>query len=72
MKFAHRTILGLSTLGLLSGQAYAEDIEQMSSVEVAPIVIDFISITPVLGVGLPVEKIPYNVQSSSADALSST
>ena len=69
MIFAHRTILVLSTLGLLSGQAYAEDVEQMSSVEVAPIVIDFISITPVLGVGLPVEKIPYNVQSSSASDL---
>jgi hypothetical protein len=63
MKFAHRTLVGVSILTFLFSQAYAEDVEQMSSIEVAPIVIDIISITPVLGVGLPVEKIPYNVQS---------
>ena len=69
MKFAHRTLVGVSILTFLFSQAYAEDVEQMSSIEVAPIVIDIISITPVLGVGLPVEKIPYNVQSSSASDL---
>jgi len=38
----------------------AGDVQENEAIEV-------IGITPVLGVGLPKEKIPYNVQSSSAD-----
>ncbi len=69
MKFAFRTIIAVSVSVVLSAQALAEDVEQISNVEIAPVVIDLISITPVLGVGLPVEKIPYNVQSSSSSDL---
>ena len=69
MKSVYFTILCTSVLTLLSGQTYAENVEQISNVELAPIVIDVINITPVLGVGLPVEKIPYNVQSTSASDL---
>lgn len=56
---AKSAVLAVSALTFISGQAYAEDVDQMSDVEV-------IGITPVLGVGLPEEKIPYNVQSASA------
>ena len=69
MKLDYRTIVGASVSIVLSAQTYAEDVEQISNVEIAPVVIDVISITPVLGVGLPVEKIPYNVQSSSGSDL---
>ena len=69
MKFAFRNIIAVSVSVVLSAQALAEDVEQISNVEIAPVVIDLISITPVLGVGLPVEKIPYNVQSSSSSDL---
>ena len=62
MKAAKNAALTVSLLTFMSAQAYAEEVEEMSDVEV-------IGITPVLGVGLPVEKIPYNVQSASADAL---
>ncbi len=56
---AKKAVLAVSALTFISGQAYAEDVDQMSDVEV-------IGITPVLGVGLPEDKIPYNVQSASA------
>lgn len=56
---AKKAVLAVSVLTFISGQAYAEDVDKMSDVEV-------IGITPVLGVGLPEEKIPYNVQSASA------
>ena len=56
---AKKAVFTVSVLTFMSGQAYAEDVDKMSDVEV-------IGITPVLGVGLPEEKIPYNVQSASA------
>jgi iron complex outermembrane recepter protein len=39
---------------------FADDVQQNEAIEV-------IGVTPVLGVGLPKEKIPYNVQSASSD-----
>ena len=59
MKTVNKTAMALSMLTFLSGQAFAET-EELSEVEI-------IGITPVLGVGLPVEKIPYNVQSAAAE-----
>ncbi len=62
MYAAKSTVVAVTLLTFFSGQAYAEDVEQMSDVEV-------IGVTPVLGVGLPEEKIPYNVQSASSTDL---
>jgi iron complex outermembrane recepter protein len=50
------SFLALSASPLL----LAEDVQENEVVEV-------IGVTPVLGVGLPKEKIPYNVQSASSD-----
>ena len=57
MKFAFRNIIAASVSVVLSAQALAEDVEQISNVEIAPVVIDLISITPVLGVGLPDQEL---------------
>ena len=43
-----------------SSGLHAEEADQYDDLEV-------IGVTPVLGVGLPLEKIPYNVQSASSD-----
>ncbi|MEM6998980.1 MAG: TonB-dependent receptor [Pseudomonadota bacterium] len=59
MKIIRKSAIALSMLTFFAGQAFAET-EELSDLEI-------IGITPVLGVGLPKEKIPYNVQSSSAD-----
>jgi iron complex outermembrane recepter protein len=42
-----------------------DDVQEKSTIEI-------IGITPVLGVGLPKEKIPYNVQSATAEDLASS
>ncbi len=64
MNAANLAASSVFLLTLISGHAVAE-VEEMSEVEV-------IGVTPVLGVGLPKEKIPYNVQSSSASDLEKT
>ena len=69
MKHDLRPIVSASVLSLFCGHVYAQDAGQTSNVEIAPVVVDVISVTPALGVGLPLEKIPYNVQSSSASDL---
>ena len=66
MKLVQPVAIGVSLLAALLSQASAQETSQSTDVEIAPVIVDVISITPVLGVGLPVEKIPYNVQSSSA------
>ncbi|MDC1312356.1 TonB-dependent receptor plug domain-containing protein, partial [Burkholderiales bacterium] len=69
MKHPYRNTVYVLLLMFFAGPTIADDVEQISNVEIAPVIIDLISITPVLGVGLPVEKIPYNVQSSSSSDL---
>ena len=53
MKHDLRPIVSASVLSLFCGHVYAQDAGQTSNVEIAPVVVDVISVTPALGVGLP-------------------
>ncbi len=59
--FNNKLAFAIFTLVFCSAQSiHAEEIQQNEA-------IDVIGVTPVLGVSLPLEKIPYNVQSASSD-----